>query len=1439
VTGAARRLAAAPLDAASTARARLPVVGIGASAGGLEALRAFFGALPSAPGFAFVVVTHLDPTHESLMPELLAKSTTLSVVPARDRDPLEADHVYIVPPNRLLTIDQGLIRVREAVDRRSLRGVIDHFFRSLADDQRDGAVAVILSGTGTEGALGLREVKAQGGMVMAQTPDTASQSGMPTNAIATGLVDFVLPPDQMPKALVEYARSTRLHRAAALPAEDTSLNGLPAILSVLRARRKHDFRGYKKGTISRRVERRMGLHHIKNVDAYVTFLRAHPEEADLLFKDLLISVTSFFRDPLAFNQLAARVLSVLMKEKETDTPIRIWVPGCATGEEAYSIGILAAEQAAAAHSARRVQIFATDVDEHALDVARRGVYPESIALDVGPQRLTRFFARGEHRFTIVKSIRESVTFAVQNLIEDPPFSKLDLISCRNVLIYLEPALQEKILSLFHFALNPGGYLFLGNAEGVGQRDTLFAPVSKPGRIFQRLETAQRSPLRVATPQPAAAGTNRLAALTAIESSVAVLANEKLLEYFAPAAVVVKRNGEMVRLYGAMDRYIHLPAGQASLDVLNLAREPLKSTLRAAFHDAVRRNRLTMLDTLDVKRGRSRTPLRITLRPFDSSGATERLWLIIFDARVPPVRASAPSAPAKPPALARRLAAELRATKREQQRLIEQLEGSNEEQKAANEEVLSMNEELQSANEELVTSKEELQSMNEELATLNTELQEKVQAVTEARDDLANLLVSTDIATVFVDLQFRVKRFTSAAGRLLNLLPSDVGRPIDHVATTLVNVDLLREAQAVMGNETHTEKSVDARDGRHYILRVLPYRSEAQIVQGVVVTLADVTRLQTAQDALELAKKRVSDDLRHMSRLHDVGTQLAGTGSLPELLDVILRAAIDITHADMGNVQLLDEPGRLTIVAQRGFEQPFLDFFRHVEAGDRSACAATLDSRRRVVVDDVTQSSVFQDAESLNVLLAAGVRAVQSTPLVSLSGTLLGVLSTHTRTAAPFSDDDFGWLDLLARQAADLIERMRLQDVRASAKAELEQRVDERTKRLALLHDISQAIDTAPNWVEALHLIMRRIGEAEGWQVGHVYVPAPDDPDRMVAAVGYFSEQRFAPFSAASGTVRYARGESLAGRVFGDGHPIWMNDHEAVLKLLPPIRAQAAAQVGLQSVVAVPARVENRVAAVLELLSDQLHHKDLEFERLLEDVSVQLALVLERERTMAQVAEILWGEQQDLIHTLHDSLGQQLTGLGMLGASLNQRLKTSDVESARVAQEIARTAGEALERVRELSRGLFPPDIDGAGFVEALRRLASATQALHGIPCVMGCDTPITISSSRVATQLYRIAQEAVTNSLRHAEAQHITISLRVERGATTLKVADDGVGLHRRLPNENGIGLKIMRHRAISIGALFSVDPGADGGTVVTCVVPGLDLVTSVPQSVTPAERRS
>lgn len=1407
-----------------------PVVGIGASAGGLEALKRLFGAMPPKTGLVFVVVVHLDPAHKSLMAELLAHVTDLAVAQAHDRQPLEVDHVYVIPPNRTLTIDQGLLRVREVADRRGLRGAIDHFFRSLAEAERDHAIAVVLSGTGTEGSLGVREIKAQGGLVIAQSPDTAAQPSMPNSAIATGTADAVLPPEKMPAALLAYVRDTR-ETEGGVAAETKSAGALPGILALLRARTKYDFRGYKKGTLYRRIERRMGLQQIKGISAYAEFLRLHPEEADRLFKDLLIGVTAFFRDPPAFEELSTKVLAGLLRGRDPDAAIRIWVPGCSTGEEAYSIGILVAEQMALAQSAARVQIFATDVDEDALEVARAGSYPENIALDVSAKRLQRFFVLHDHRYTIAKSIRETVVFAVQNLTGDPPFSKLDLISCRNVLIYLEPDMQERLLSLFHFALSPGGFLFLGSAEGVGPREELFTPISKRRRIYQRIGPVIRPALELPAPPPSATDAERVGLKVAGEPTIAAIADQRLLEHFTPAAVVVRSGGQVVRFYGALDRYMKLPAGDATLDVLTLARDVLKPTLRAALHEAVRHNRPTVLETLDTRRGRAPAMLRITVKSVNAAKSIERLWLIIFEeVSPPPTRAGAARRITnRESELVRRLDAELRATKKEQQHLIEQLESSNEELKAANEEVLSMNEELQSTNEELTTSKEELQSMNEELTTLNTQLQDKVNELTTVNDDLSNLLVSTDIATVFLDTELRIKRFTTAASQVLNLRPADSGRPLNHFATNLASVDLSREAHRVLETLMPIEKEVDSQDGKQYFLRALPYRTADRQVQGVVLTLVDVTTLKTAERELRGARERGAEDLRRMTRLHDLGTRLARAGVPAAMLREIVQGAIEITAAAMGNIQERDETGALTIAAQVGFERPFLEYFARVDAHSDAGCAQALRTQQRVRVEDVTTSSIFSGSPSLQVLLGAGVRAVQSTPLMDRSGRLIGMFSTHYREPHRFDESELRWLDLLAGHASEAIQQQRTAASLARSHADLERRVAERTQWLALLHEISQAISGAPTWTASLQALLDRLCKMEEWQIGYVYLPDPEAPGSVTPAISSAGSERFRAFHEASVHRHYSRGELLPGKVYGEGVPIVANDSQELMKAMPR-RAAVARQTGLQAAVALPIIVGNEVLAVLELLSDRTHPRNDWFDNLLPAIGDQVGRVLERERTTARMADLVWREQQDLLHTLHDALGQTLTGLGMLSSALQQRLVSLDQAAADTAKEIAKQAQQALEQVRQLSRSLFPVEVEADSLTAALRELAAATEALHKIRVRVDGEIPKSFGDGNVATQLYRIVQAAVTNAVKHAQARTIRIQLEGSAGLLRLRISDDGIGICKPTAG-NGIGLQIMRYRATSIGGTLTVEPGSQAGTVVTC------MLHTAPPGGTPARK--
>ncbi len=830
--------------------AAAPIVAIGASAGGLDAFKRFLAAAPLDSGMAFVLVPHLDPTHESLMVELLAKQTRMPVHEASEGMAIEPDHVYVIPPGKYLAFKQRKLVVTEPDALRGQQTAIDFALSSLAKERGEAAIGIILSGTGSHGTLGVKEIKLAGGMVMVQEPATAAYDQMPRSALATGLVDYVLPPEEMPKALITYARHG-LKPPAELP------DGLQRILALLLARVKQDFRHYRKKMMVRRIHRRMAMQQITSMDDYLEYLREHADEVHALYRDLLIGVTSFFRDPEAFAALAERVISKLVERATVDAPLRIWVPGCASGEEAYSIAIVLIEALRRAEKVVDFQIFATDVDEGSLQTARRGIYSDSIAGALSPERRQRFFVRIDDRhYQVNKELREAVVFAAQNLVTDPPFSRLDLISCRNVLIYLETEVQENIISLLHFALKPDGYLMLGPSESIGRAIDMFEPISKKWRLYRRIGPVRRDlvtiPIaalegrkpRVADPQWTPHPALDFRALT-----------QKLLaEEFAPASALINKRYEILSVQGPLVNYLEFPPGEITRDLLAMARDGLRTRIRSVCQKAIREGETVVEAEARVKRGGVYVPCIVTARPIFEPKEAEGLVLIVFQDRIEATSATRREAPAAAESSAvRQLEEELRTTREDLQSAVEELESSNEELKASNEEVMSMNEELQSANEELQTSKEELQSLNEELTTVNGQLEEKIDDLDATNNDLTNLMTATDIATVFVDPELHIKRYTPAAARLLALIAADAGRPFRDVAPRFRDDDLLQDLQRVMEKLTPIAKEVRNDDNRWYLRRILPYRAGDDRIGGAVITFVDVTpRMEAEAQALRLS-----------------------------------------------------------------------------------------------------------------------------------------------------------------------------------------------------------------------------------------------------------------------------------------------------------------------------------------------------------------------------------------------------------------------------------------------------------------------------------------------------------------------------------------------------------------------------------------------------------
>jgi two-component system CheB/CheR fusion protein len=844
--------------AAERAEIVFPIAGIGASAGGLEALEELFDNMPADTGMAFVIVTHQHPGHTSMLPELLRRKTEMNVVEATEGMTLQPNHVYVGPPGGQMAILDGRLHRMELEKKEAPRLPIDYFFRSLASDQRERAICIILSGTGTDGTLGLKAIKGESGMAMVQQPQSAKYAGMPSSAISTGVADYVLPPASMPKQLLAYVKGSYL-AAAALAAEMPTVYAEPLqkIFALLRIRTGNDFSAYKTNTIRRRIERRMNVHQIKKPGDYVRYLHDNPHEIDILFKELLISVTNFFRDPDAWEALRP-CLEQLVISREENQMLRVWVPGCATGEEAYSIAIALKETMDKAGRHLLVQIFGTDLDAEAIDTARIGQYPDGIAVDISPQRLERYFIREDGAYRVRKEIREMVVFAPQNLIKHPPFTKLDLLSCRNLLIYLNADVQKKLLPLFHYSLKSDGLLFLGPSETVGGFTDLFDAIDKRWKVFRRKADAGALRALPEIPMQRHLGDETMPALTTAmpavkEAHIATQIQRTLLKRFAPVSAIVNDKGDIIYIHGRTGAYLEPAPGEPRNNVVDMAREGLQIEMSAAMRECVRTGADVMRENIRVKSNGSFAHVNLMVSKIKEPEAVRGLLLITFRPSLPPQPVQTQAKKGKKrfheddrvAALER----ELQHTKESHQTTLEELETSNEELKSANEELQSINEELQSANEELETSKEEMQSLNEELTTVNTELQSKVEELSQANDDMQNLLNSTDIATVFLDNELNIKRFTKQAKELVMLRETDVGRPISELASNLHDNALIANCGAVLKTLGSKESEVRTKDGTWYLMRIMPYRTAENVIDGLVLTFVDIHRLKDAQKEL--------------------------------------------------------------------------------------------------------------------------------------------------------------------------------------------------------------------------------------------------------------------------------------------------------------------------------------------------------------------------------------------------------------------------------------------------------------------------------------------------------------------------------------------------------------------------------------------------------------
>lgn len=1040
------------------------VCALGASAGGVAALTSFFGHVGTDLGLAFVVVVHLAPDHPSVLSEILAAKTDMPVTQIDDTAQLKPNSVYVIPPNRALVIDGDQVTARPFTETSGRRSSIDMFFQSVAAGRGDG-IAILLSGSGSDGTLGARAVKEAGGIIFAQDPSEAEYPMMPESAIAAGVVDFVAPIADLTKRVAEVVRSKGALRHVK---EEDAEQEIRQIIAFLRRRTGHDFSNYKRPTIMRRLARRMQVVRQESFSDYYRYLQNNKNEVHELFSDLLISVTSFFRDPEAFAALAEKVVKPLFDRLDEETPIRVWVVGCATGEEAYSIGILLLEEAARRGAHPLLQIFASDIDDIALATARDGRYPKSIEADVSEERLHRFFVLEEAHYRVKKELRDLILFASHSALKDPPFIKIDLVSCRNLLIYLQRELQRQLCALFHYSLRSNGYVFLGTAETIDMTQSQFAPVDRDARIYVALGQSEKvAPVLPQLGSDFRTVDHRPIQTAKVEQTIGVAhAHAAALEASAPPSVLVDSAFKILHISMNAGRFFRPLEGPFSAELSAQVRPELRVDLKLALQRAFEKRESSLSVPIPVAFNGDAHLVALHVTPSREGEQTiaDRALVFFMDLGVAPISEETYEAENGSRSEIRRLRQELTAAQDRIGAGRREYEQATQDLRAANEELQSINEEYRSTAEELETSKEELQSINEELQTVNGELKSKLETISTAHNDLENLVAATEIGTLFLDPNLKIRFFTPHVHQYFNIDRADVGRTISDFRHKLVYDGLEQDVASVLKTLIPVDRSIKTTDGRWLSMQVLPYRTIEGQIDGVVVTFSDVTKLKLAEEGL-------ASELRAMARLQELSTKMMEADRLEQPLGAILDAIIELIGANFGSIQLFDEPRQmLRLVAHRGFESRFLDYFATVDAMSGSTYGLALAKRSRVVVEDVEKELDF--APGRDEARAAGYRAVVAVPLSASSGRLVGMLAVHFREPHQFSPHELRLVDICARQAADAISVSQLQQ----ALREADRRKDE---FLAMLgHELRNPLTPIHNALQVLKRASLPVQEVE-------------------------------------------------------------------------------------------------------------------------------------------------------------------------------------------------------------------------------------------------------------------------------------------------------------------------------------------------------------------------
>lgn len=1491
------------------------IVGLGASAGGIQALREFFRHVPADSNMAYVVILHLSPDHDSQLAQILQAVAPIPVAQVTKKVRIEPNHVYVVSPNHHLLLEEEFLLPSRNLHVEERRAPVDIFFRTLGDTHGSRAVCVVLSGTGANGSMGLKRVKERGGVAYVQNPREAEFNEMPRNAIATDLVDEVLPVAEIPGRILAYHNSLG---TVAIPVEvenraEQQQQALREIFTHLRVRTGHDFSNYKQATLMRRIERRIHVRSLADLPSYAAFLHQNPEESQALLKDLLISVTNFFRDKKPFQALEQDVLPALFYNKKQDSVVRIWVAGCATGEEAYSLAMLVAEKTSGVLDAPKVQIFATDIDEAAITSAREGLYTLNDAADVSPERLLRFFTKEGDSYRIQRELREMVLFANHNFLKDPPFSRLDLVTCRNVLIYLNTTAQERVMETFHFALRPGGFLFLGSSESVDGASDLYATVSREDHLYRAREVAlPHYPVPESVPvlqpkQPVSLTLHEAESRQLSRLSLGEL-HQKLLEQYAPPSLVVNEDYDILHMSEKVGGFLEFSGGEPTKNLLKLIRPELRLELRSALHQAVQRQ--TAIETRNIlwNKNGERQSLTIRVKPVTKEGDTTKGFiLILFESNEQePFEEKVVLTSDEP--IARQLEEELIQVKAQLRYSAEQYEYQAEELKASNEEFQAVNEELRSAAEELETSKEELQSINEELRTVNQELKVKIEEISVTSNNLQNLINSAGVATIFLDRAFCIRLYTPAAQQLFNLIPSDYGRPISHITHRLHYDDLLLDAETVLEKLTLLEREVETTDHRTLLMRVLPYRTTEDRIQGVVITLFDITDRKRAEETLQASEQRlqrmvnvpsvgmltfdytgtllqandaflevvgyarpefeartftwldftppehveasrqvmeqlrqtgrggpyekeyfrkdgsriwlmfaaadlgdgtiaeyaidmsarkqaeeaVASDLAGMQRLHELHAKLATETNLQAALEELVSLSCDFTHTDRGCVQLVSEDGqRLEMYAYQGYAEGshFVQHFSHTGFG----VAYDVDprDRTRLLIEDVETYEPLLGTQDREVALSAGIRATQSTPLITRSSGLLGILSNQFRQPHRPTEHQLQLLDLLAWTAADFIERHRAIRALEQLSVGLEQQVQDRT---AQLHQSA----------ETLQRNLAKLQQAE-----------------EVAQMGSWE------YDIASGDMTWSAGMY---RLFGlpAGHPvnpeIYLDyvvaaDRHLAEKLIKhfrelhePLDETLRLHVDgqdhtfrIKSVV-----LRNKQGAPLKMLGLDL---DVSEVKRLEEENLQMRLD-QQKALLLGILDAQEKERRRISESLHNGVGQLL-----FATKLNFN-RVAALVPHDVFKEANELLDEAIQETRRVSHELVPAMLSDYGLTKSLEDLCHQySRTALRVQCeVVGLENRL---ESYLEVAVYRICQELLTNVTKHAAATKAEILLVQEDGEITLKVRDNGKGISSESNTSTGIGLRTIRDRVNLLNGIFLLHAPTTGvGTQVTIQIP-------------------